>query len=70
MYWPLVRRDLQFHERLHQWWQPGVCRAKHAYNRTEKRLKRLIRQYGGTAQLSLGSAMVRECEQGEDFRGL
>ena len=40
MYWPRVRRDLQFHERLHQWWQPGFCRAKHAYNRTEKRLKR------------------------------
>ena len=42
MYWPRVRKDLQFHERVNGWWQPGSCRAIHAYNRTKKRKKRSI----------------------------
>ena len=70
MYWPKVRQDLQFHERLNQWWQPGQFRSHYAFNRTEKRLKRSIRQYGGTAQVSFGSALIQEQKRGEDFRGL
>ena len=67
IYWPKVRQDLQFHERLNQWWQPGQFRSHYAFNRTEKRLKRSIRQYGGTAQVSFGSALIREQKRGEDF---
>ena len=67
MYWPKVRKDLQFNERINQMWQPGQCRALHAYNRTEKRKKRSIRQYGGTAQLSFGAVLAREFDRGEDF---
>ena len=37
---------------------------------TEKRLIRSIRQYGGTAQISRGEAIVREYARGEDKRGL
>ena len=36
MYWPKVRKDLQFNKRINQMWQPGQCRSLHAYNRTEK----------------------------------
>ena len=35
-----------------------------------KRLQRSIRQYGGTAQMSKGDAVTRECAQGNDKRGL
>ena len=41
-----------------------------AYNRTEKRIKRCSRQYGGTAQISRTDALCRECSRGEDPRGL
>ena len=70
MYWPRVRKELQFNERINKMWQPGQCRSRHAFNRTEKRLKRSIRQYGGTAQLSFGTALAHEFDRGEDFRGL
>ena len=70
LYWPKVKKSLQFHERMRQWWAPGQTRALFAYNRTEKRLQRSIRQYGGTAQFCRGTALARECERGEDFRNL
>ena len=70
LYWPKVRRNLQFQDRLGQWWQPGQFRGVMAYNRTEKRIKRSIRQYGGTAQISRTDALCRECSRGEDPRGL
>ena len=67
MYWLKVRKDLQFKKRINQMWQPGQCRSLHAYNCTEKRKKRSIRQYGGTAQLSFGAVLAREFDRGEDF---
>ena len=70
LYWPRVKKHLQFHDRISKWWAPGQTRAIHSYNTTEKRLKRSVRQYGGTAQFSRGEAIARECEQGNDFRNL
>ena len=69
MYWLKVKKHLQFQERVSQWWAPGQQGSIFAYNNTEKRLIRSIRQYGG-AQISRGEAIVREYERGEDKRGL
>ena len=70
LYWPRVKKHLQFQERISKWWNPGQYRAIFAYNKTEKRMQRSIRQYGGTAQISKGDAAIRECARGEDKRGL
>ena len=70
MYWPRVKKELQFDARLSNWWQPGQFRSKHAFNSTEKQIKWSIRQYGGTAQISVGDALIRELERDEDTRGL
>ena len=70
LYWPRVKKHLQFQERISKWWASGQYRATFAYNKTKKRLKRSIRQYGGMAQISKGDAATRECARGEDQRGL
>ena len=70
LYWPKVKKHLQFQGKVSQWWAPGQQRSIFAYNKMEKRLIRSIRQYGGTAQISRGEAIVREYERGEDKRGL
>ena len=66
LYWPRVKKHLQFQERISKWWNPGQYRAIFAYNKTEKRMQQSIRQYGGTAQISKEDAAIRECERGED----
>ena len=66
LYWPKVKKHLQFQERVSQWWAPGQQRSIFDYNKTEKRLIRSIRQYGGTAQISRGEAIVREYAHGKD----
>ena len=70
LYWPKVKKRLQFQERLSKWWAPGQHRALCAYNKTEMKLQRSIHQYGGTAQISRDGALARECGRGSDPRGL
>ena len=52
LYWPRVKKHLQFQERVSQWWAPGQQRSTVADNKTEKHLIRSIRQYGGMVQTS------------------
>ena len=70
LYWPKVNPSLQFHKCLTRWWAPGQTRGIFAYNSTEKRKKRSIRQYGGTAQICRHEAVIREQKRGADPRGL
>ena len=70
LYWPRVQKKLQFNDRVTNWWIPGTTRSKFAYNVKEKRKKRSVKQYGGTAQVSRNQAARREYERGSDFRGL
>ena len=70
MFWPKVRRSLQFHERTRYWWQPGQHQSVVAYNHNEKRKIRSIRQYGGTAQISRENASLCIQAYGEDPSGL
>ena len=65
-----MKKSLQFHERIRTWWEPGQTKALFVYNKTEKRLQRSIRQYGGTAQFSRGEAALRLQKSGENPRGL
>ena len=70
LFWPKVRKSLQFHDRISSWWQPGQHQSVVAYNRNEKRKVRSIRQYGGTAQISRENASLRIQASGEDPSGL
>ena len=70
MYWPNVKQSLQFIERVHRWWNPRNTVALCAYNKNEKRIKRSIRQYGGTAQISRGNAALQHVNMGRDPTGL
>ena len=59
MFWPQVKQELQFHERVNSWFNPAVTRAIRAYNQKELRLKKSIRQYGGTAQINTGTSSLK-----------
>jgi hypothetical protein len=45
-------------------------RALCAFNKHEVRLKRWIRQYGGTGQIARGNAGLRHVDKGDDPTGL
>jgi hypothetical protein len=70
MYWPQVRKELQFLERVNSWFNPLQTRALCSYNKNEIRKHRSIRQYGGTAQISRGNAALRQVDRDEDPSGL
>lgn len=70
MFWPQVKQELQFHERIHRLFNPALTKAIRAYNTQEKRSKKSIRQYGGTAQINTGNSSLKFQQQGEDDTGL
>jgi hypothetical protein len=70
VYWPNLKASLQFKERLKDWWNPSQVRSAFAFNEQETRIKRSIRQYGGTAQISRGNAALKYQQSGHDPRGL
>lgn len=54
LWWPQVRKELQFDERVAEWWNPRETRALCAYNKHDPRtfIKKKTTQYGGTGQIS------------------
>jgi hypothetical protein len=70
MYWPQVRKELKFLERVNSWFNPLQTRALCAYNKNEIRKHRSVRLYGGTAQILRGNAALRQVDRDEDPSGL
>ena len=70
LYWPQVRKTLQFNKRVTKWWRPGTTRSVFSYNKHEERRNRSVKQYGGMAQICRNSTAIREYERGCDKRGL
>jgi hypothetical protein len=71
LYWPALREELQFGERMNRRFNPRESRKTYAYNvHQRQRQRNSVVQYGGTAMISQKNAAVRHHANNKDPRGL
>jgi hypothetical protein len=71
LYWPALREELQFGERMNRRFNPRESRKNYAYNiHQTTRPRNSITQYRGIAMISQKNAAIRHYKSNKDTRGL